>query len=124
ELPGFKYRKDYLIKELRNMALNPAGFDVDTIVAKTNGKSYEDLKAIIRAAMTRAWALGLPLTQKLIEDSIDTEINKIIMHDRKELPEHELRILASHFAGKALATILLNTHAKLDKVTIKAVMTE
>jgi len=124
EYPGFKYRKQYLMKELDNMALNPMSFDIDTIIAKTDGRSYEELKAIIRTAMTRAWAQGIPLTQHLIEQSINTEINKIIMHDRKELPEHETRILASHFAGKALAMQLLDTHAKLDTVTIKAVMTE
>src|SRR5205085_321165 len=124
EYPGFKYRKQFLMKELESMALNPHSFDIDTIVAKTDGKSYEDLKAIVRTAMTRAWAQGIPLTQQLIEESINTEINKIIMHDRKDLPESERRILATHFAGKALAMSLLDTHAKLDTVTIKAVMTE
>jgi ATP-dependent Zn protease len=51
-------------------------------------------------------------------------MHKIIMIDRKELPDHETRILASHFAGKALAMNLLDTHATLDKVTTKAVMVE
>ncbi len=124
EYPGFKYRKQFITKELNSMALNPQNFDVNTIVAKTDGKSYEELKAILRKAMTRAWARGEPLTQRLIEESINTEINKIIMHDRKELPENELHILASHFAGKSLVMMLLDTHAKLDTVTTKAVMTE
>ncbi len=124
EYPGFEYRKRYLIKELSSMALNPHSFDIDSIVARTDGKSYEDLKAIIRTAMTRAWTTGKPLSQQFMEEAIDTEIYKIIMHDRKSLPENETRILAAHFAGKALAMSLLNTHEKLDKVTIKAVMTE
>src|SRR5581483_8245095 len=124
EYPSFKYRKQYLIKEINAMALNPHSFDIDSIVARTNGKSYEELKAILRRAMTNAWTLNIPLTQGLIEESIDTELYKIIMHDRKELPENDTNILASHFAGKALAMTLLNTHEKLDKVTTKAVMTE
>lgn len=124
EYPGFKYRKQFITKELNSMALNPQNFDINTIVAKTDGKSYEDLKAILRSAMTHAWARGESLTQRLIEESINTEINKIIMHDRKELPENELHILASHFAGKSLAMTLLDTNEKLDTVTTKAVMTE
>jgi cell division protease FtsH len=124
EYPGFKYRKQYFIKELTNMALDIRNFDIDALVAKTDSKSYEDIQAIIRSAMTRSWALRVPLTQQMLEDSISREMHKIIMIDRKELPEHETRILASHFAGKALAMTLLDTHATLDKVTTKAVMVE
>lgn len=124
EYPGFKYRKEYFSKELTNMALDIRNFDIDALVAKTDSKSYEDIQAIIRSAMTRSWALRVPLTQQMLEDSISREMHKIIMIDRKELPDHETRILASHFAGKALAMNLLDTHATLDKVTTKAVMVE
>jgi len=124
EYPTFKYRKLFLMKELAKMALDYRNFDIESLGAKTDQKSYEDLQAIIRAAMMHAWSKGVPLTQELLEASINKEIKKIIMIDRKELPEEEQRILATHFAGKALAMLLLNTHAKLDMVTTKAIMTE
>jgi len=124
EYPSFKYRKQHIVKELRSMALDPSHFDIDTLVAKTDKKSYEDLLAIIRTATTRAWSLGMPLTQSLLEESIDRELNKIIMMDRKELSANEKQILAVHFAGKGLAMMLLDTYAQLDKVTTKARMTE
>ncbi len=67
---------------------------------------------------------GASLTQELLEYSIDTEIHRIIPFNQKDLPENELRIIAAHFAGRALATMLLETHEQLDKVTIHAHMTD
>lgn len=124
EYPSFKYRKKYLTQELNNMALDLSTFDLDSLAFKTEGKSFEDLRALIRTAMVRAWMRGYPLSQALLEESLDTEIRHIIMTDRKDLPENEKRVLAAYFAGQALAFTLLDTNAKLDKVTIKAVMTD
>jgi SpoVK/Ycf46/Vps4 family AAA+-type ATPase len=124
EYPAKKYRIEYITKILSSMALDVRQFDIERLAAKTDQKSFEDLGAIIRTAMTRAWLYGQPLTQQLLEESIDTEIHHIIMTDRKDLPEHENRILASHFAGRALATLYLPMNAKLDKVTIHAHMTD
>src|SRR6266436_4940683 len=98
--------------------------NIEKIANRTNQRSLEDLKAIIRNAMTRAWFNGESLTQELLEHSIDTEIHHIIPFNRKDLPENELRIIATHFAGRALATSLLETHDRLDKVTIHARMTD
>ena len=124
EYPGKKYRVEYIVKTLSSMALDVKQFDIERLAEKTDQKSFEDLSAIIRTAMTRAWLYGQSLTQQLLEESIDTEIHHIIMTDRKELPENENRILASHFAGRALATLFLPLNLKLDKVTIHAHMTD
>jgi len=124
EYPARRYRIQYIIRELTNMALNIKEFDPEVIADKTNGKSFEDLKAIIRNAMTRSWMNGTSLTQQLLEESIDTEIHHIITFNRKDLPENELRIVAAHFAGRALAAMNLETHEQLDKVTIHARMTD
>jgi len=124
EYPAKKYRTECITRELTNMALDIEQFDIERLAEKTDQKSIEDLRAIIRAAMTRAWMHSQQLTQQLLEESIDTEIHHIIMTDRKELPEHENRILASHFAGRALATLYLSMNIKLDKVTIHARMTD
>lgn len=122
EYPAFAYRKEFIIKELLSMALDITQFDVDTIVQKTDGKSFEELKAMLRSALIHSWMHGIPMNQTLLEESIDTELNKIIMVDRKNLSSQEKYVLASHFAGRALAMMLLDTQAKLDKVTIKAIM--
>lgn len=122
EYPSFAYRKEFITRELLNMALTITEFDVDTLVQKTDGKSFEELRAIIRGALIRSWMHGNQMNQALLEECIDTELHKIIMIDRKELSSAEKYVLAAHFAGRALAMTLLDTQAKLDKVTIKAIM--
>ncbi len=124
EYPAKKYRIECITRELTNMALDIQQFDIERLAEKTDQKSIEDLRAIIRSAMTRAWMYSQQLTQQLLEESIDTEIHHIIMNDRKDLPEAEMRILASHFAGRAFVTLSLPMNAKLDKVTIHARMTD
>jgi ATP-dependent Zn protease len=122
DYPSRKYRVKFLIRELVNMALNVKEFDIETLADKTNDKTFEDLKRVIRNAMTRSWMHGSSLTQELLEESIDTEINNLIMFNRKDLPENEVRIVATHFAGMALAAMHLATHELLDKVTTYAYM--
>jgi cell division protease FtsH len=124
EYPARKYRTEFIKRELSAMAVDLSQFDIENLADRTNQKSFEDLKAIIRNAMTRAWFNGESLTQELLEYSIDTEIHRIIPFNQKDLPENELRIIATHFAGRALATTLLETHEQLDKVTIHAHMTD
>ncbi len=124
EYPARKYRVEFIKRELANMALNINDFDAESLADKTNNKTFEDLKAVIRNAMTRSWMNGVSLTQELLEDSIDTEIRHIITTERKELPEQEKRLIAVHFAGRALAAMNLETHEQFDKVTIFARMTE
>jgi cell division protease FtsH len=124
EYPPRKYLKQFILRELRNMAVDVTQFDLDALADKTNGKSFEDLKAVIRNAMTRSWMNGTSLTQQLLEESIYTELNHIIPFERKELPEHEKKIVATHFAGIALAAMHLDAHQQLDKVTIHARMTD
>jgi len=120
EYPARKYRIEFIIKELTNMALDIRQFNPEILADKTNDVSFEALKSVIRNAMTRAWLYKKPLTQELLEESIDTEIHNIMPFDRKDLPDKESRIVATHFAGRALASIFLESHEQLDKVTIHA----
>jgi len=124
DYPSRTYRSKFLIRELTNMALNVKEFDIETLTNKTNNKTFEDLKRVIRNAMTRSWMHGTSLTQELLEESIDTELHNIIMFDRKDLPENEKRIVATHFAGIALAAMHLETYTQLDKVTTHAYMAD
>jgi cell division protease FtsH len=124
EYPSRKYRVEFIRRELAAMAVDLTQFNIESLANRTNQRSFEDLKAIIRSAMTRAWFKGESLTQELLEYSIDTEIHHILPFNHKDLPESELRVIATHFAGRALATTLLETHEKLDKVTIHAHMTD
>ena len=120
EYPARKYRIEFIIRELTNMALDIRQFNPEILADKTNDVSFEALKSVIRNAMTRTWLYKKTLTQELLEESIDTEIHNIMTFDRKDLPEKENRIIATHFAGRAIASMFLETHEQLDKVTIHA----
>ena len=124
DYPSRNYRMKFIMRELTNMALNVKSFDIETLADKTNDKTFEDLKRVIRNAMTRSWMRGVSLTQELLEESIDTELHNLILFNRKELPESERRIVATHFAGIALAAMHLETHTRLDKVTTYAYMAD
>jgi AAA+ superfamily predicted ATPase len=124
EYPSRKYRTQFILRELSNMALNLKEFNIDVLVDKTDGKSFEDLKRVVRNAMTRSWMYGISLTQELLEESIDTELRGIMKHNRKELSVEELRIIATHFAGMGIAGLTLQTHQKLDEITIYPRMME
>lgn len=120
EYPSRKYRIEFIIRELTGMAVDIRQFNPEILADKTNDVSFEALKSVIRNAMTRAWLYKKSLTQELLEESIDTEIHNIMPFDRKNLPEKESRIVATHFAGRALASMFLEMHEQLDKVTIHA----
>jgi len=122
DYPARQYRVNFLKRELQNMALNVRNFDIEALADKTNNRTFEDLKRVIRNAMTRSWMSGITLTQELLEQSIDSELNNIIMFNRKDLPDNELRIVATHFAGRALVAMHLETHEQLDKITTYAYM--
>ncbi|HSC24867.1 MAG TPA: AAA family ATPase [Candidatus Babeliales bacterium] len=124
DYPSREYRIQYITRELTNMALDITQFDIEALADKTNNKTFEALKAVINNAMTRSWLNRTSLTQTLLENSIDTEIHNIITSDGKTLPENETRLLAIHFAGRALAMTLLKSHVQLDKVTIYAHKTD
>lgn len=122
--PSKKYRKELIVKELTNMAVNLQEFDTELLANKTKGKTFEDLKRVIRTAMTRSWMLGISLSQELLEECIDTELHGIIKHSTEQLPEKELRVIATHFAGRGLVASYLETHDQLDKITIYPYMTK
>jgi ATP-dependent Zn protease len=124
EYPSKKYRMQYIERELLNMALDVRQFDIEALADKTNNRSFEDLHRVVSHAMKCARLHGKALTQELFEEAILTELHHIIISNRKDLPEDELRIVATHFAGKALAALYLPTHEQLDKVTIYARMTD
>ena len=123
EYPAYESRKAFLIREFKRMALDIKLFDINGLASKTNNKSFEDLSSIIKTGMIRALTRNVSLSQEIIEECLDSEIRNIIMANRKKLPKSELDILASHFAGQALAYQLLDTNELLDKIILKAIMT-
>ncbi len=123
EYPSAKYRREYIVTELSKMAMDPSQFDIESLVQKTAGQSFEGLRALIKGTTIVSWIRKTTFDQALLEEMIDIELRHVIMVDRKELPESEKELIATYMAAKALAQLFLSTGAeRLDKVTMKAVM--
>jgi cell division protease FtsH len=122
EYPSAEYRRKFIIKQLQSMGLDPRYFDIEALTYKTEGQHFEAIKAFIKGASVKAWMYGKVIDQDLLDESFDTEIRHILAVERKTLSDTEREILATYFAGKALAHALLDTRGQLDRVTIRPIM--
>ena len=124
EYPSSKERKEYLIKKFAHEGIDPeyAGIDIDQLVIETEQCTYEKLAGIISALKIHVNIKGGVISQELLEQVIDNEIRHIVPYDNQEVPEAELRFMASHWAGGILAADLLGYHKKIAKVTINKVV--
>lgn len=122
EYPSAEYRKKFIIRQLQSMGLDPRYFDIEALTYKTEGCQFEQIKAFIKSASVKAWMYGKVIDQNFLDESFDTEIRHILPVERKALSDTEREILATYFAGKALAHALLDTRGELDRVTIRPIM--
>ena len=122
EYPGVAHRKLYFERRLSKLAIDPIKFDLDKLALETEGCSYEALEMLLISALQVAKVRGAVLSQALLEQSLDRTIRNIMPLDGKDLPESERRIIAAQQAGLAFAHILLDSSAKVAKVTTCPVM--
>ncbi|HXW86199.1 MAG TPA: AAA family ATPase, partial [Candidatus Bathyarchaeia archaeon] len=118
EYPNYKYRKEYLVHKMNGLAFDPNFFDLERLVQKTEGRSFEELSAVIASSIIRSWVKNEPLSQPIIEETIDAELRRIITAERKNLSQKDIATLSAHFAGHALVAHLLPSDGQLDEVTI------
>lgn len=124
EYPTFDARKKFLHKELSSYGLDIKQFNIDGIAQETNNHTIEDLRALIKRAIITSWIKKEQLNQTIIDYGLNKEIHHIMLEDQRNMPEHELKMLATYFAGRAFAHNLFDTQEELAKVTIKPVMTK
>jgi len=124
EYPNYEDRLTFIKNRLAELAFNVNDLDVAKLAQYTENKSYEALNMLIKNAIIKARLRGVLLNQEILDESLDEDIYHIIPNYTKQIPQHELDILAAHFAGQALAMHLMDNSVQLAKVTIKQVMTE
>jgi ATP-dependent Zn protease len=122
EYPDLTSRKTYITMQLKKLSLDLALFDIEKIARETEGYSYATLKTLTDNAVLKARVAGQSVTQQHLQAALDEEVRHMLP-TTKDIPDHEKQIIATHFAGHALALNLLDTHTKLAKVTINPVMT-
>lgn len=124
EYPNYEDRLAFLKTKLAELTLHADEFDVAKLAKYTENKSYEALSMLVKNSIIKARLRNVVLNQEILNESLDEDIYHIIPNYTKQIPQHELDILAAHFAGQALALHLMDSSVQLAKVTIKQVMTE
>lgn len=120
DYPSFESRYELLVRVLGDR-INPDLFDLKKIARQTDECTMEDLRTIVNIALFRTRITGKPLTQKDLEDALNSEVRRIAIKQELDLPESEQFILAAHMAGHAVARMLLPTEKVFSTVTIKPV---
>lgn len=123
QYPSFKHRKEHLNNKIGVLA-NLDDFDIDKLARETEGKSFEDLNSMVRAAFLKGIIKGEMLKQATLEACLDEEILHIIPYDANPPSTSEKELVATHQAGQALSVLLLNGKDRLAKVTIKPYLTQ
>ena len=118
DYPTFKDRLEFLMRTLTDR-INPDLFDLEKLARQTGGCTVEDLRSIINTALFKTRVSAQPLTQKDLENALNSEVRKIVLHQELDLSTEEQRILAIHMAGHAVAHMHLPTKKLLSTITIK-----
>ncbi|MGB8366980.1 MAG: AAA family ATPase, partial [Candidatus Babeliales bacterium] len=124
EYPSFKERKEFIERQLNKLALNLESFDIDKLSQETEGVPYEGIKLLINQSILKARINKEMLTQQYLEETLDETIRNVLKDSFKDISLHEKELLSIHFAGHALALMLLDMPTKLASVTIRPVMTK
>lgn len=121
--PTLEDRELFIDKELRERCINRSKFNLSSTAQETEDCTYTQLRTIINRALNTAHTNHETL--KLVH--IEQSINEVIHSIRTQEPMQnsaEKHVLAAHYAGKALAHLLLAPQTKLLKATILPVDTK
>lgn len=123
DAPTAQERKAYLTKELTKRSVLLNHLDLDRLTLLTEQCSYDVLSTVIKNAFALAHNQKETLTQAHMEASIDTTVHGIMAHNQILTPENA-DVLSTHYAGKALAHMVLKPKETLIKATILPVSTK
>lgn len=120
DYPTFKYRKEFIERELIKTACDPDQFDIEKLARDTAGCSFEKIKHFIKRTFLKAKLYNETVSQETLERSIDENIRGISANE-VILDAEQKELIATHLAGHTVASILLDPHQKVSKVTLRDV---
>lgn len=120
--PTAEEKKSFITRKLESFAIDSKNFDIDLIVRETGEDTvFAALDDIINTALLDAKRHGVPLTQTMLEKALDEDIHHIVSANKCNFTDEEKTLICAHYAGHALAMILLDGTHKLSKVTINPI---
>ncbi len=117
EKPTLEDRELFIDKELHERCIKRSQFNTASIAQETEGCTYTQLRSLINRALNTAHTNREVVKPVHIEQSINELIHRIRTQEQIQNVT-EKHILAAHYAGKALAHLLLAPQTKLLKATI------
>ncbi len=123
DYPEYKYRKQFITKELEKRAITISQDFIDRIAQETDGCncSYNNLRRIITEAINISVREHRLVTEDDFEKALDIEIRKIHFGSRNKTSDEEKQIIAAYQAGKTLMRHLLSSNREIVKITIEDV---
>ncbi len=114
--PTYKDRVDFFTKACEDRSMDPQRFDLVKLAQETEGVSFGTLLSVAKRAFLLAKMGNVGITQQHFERALDTEVKNIVFTSQ-ELPMSKQEIIATHCAGKALVSVILQPTKRLCKVT-------
>lgn len=121
DYPDLQARTDYIEKILNPIVTNIQEFNIQKLAIETEGCTFEAIKSFIRKAFQCAKIAGYRLTQKNLEDALNSEIRQILPAS-KTINHSELEMTAASIAAQAISSIMLQSDQELLCATINPVM--
>lgn len=116
--PAYIDRVQFVHAILMTEGQNPETLDIYRLAERTEGFSFEDIKYCISAAILRASVENIALSTELIMEVMNEILFGVYPEYPIELHPETRKVIAAHYAGKALVATLMKSHEELDTVTI------
>lgn len=118
ELPTVLERKNFLVEKLNPLLPDLSVLDLEKLAQETEGRTYQELEAMVNTAFQNAKEMAQPVTQDHLEEALDEEIRNIMIRKEMNISSKEQQLIAAHLTGHALAAELLQPRRKLSCVTM------
>jgi cell division protease FtsH len=118
KLPDFVQRKNMLVQLAKKNRLRSEKVDFETLSALTEGASFSMISEMFKRAEFLAKHRAQPIAYTHFYQALNEVVRKIDMN--MTLGDAQKKVIAAHQSGKTLAHLLLETHKKVESVTLYA----
>lgn len=120
--PTYDERLEFLVKKLNKNGIMLTMDMIKQLAQETDNRPYDDLEAIMNSALQLAFCEHRPVEQQDFQNALDQNVHHIANNCQALiLTEQEIKIVAAHQAGQALATHLIQPTERISMVTTEPI---
>jgi ATP-dependent Zn protease len=120
--PTYDERLEFLVKKLNKNGIMLPMDMIKQIAQETDNRPYDDLEAIMNSALQLAFCEHRPVDQQDFQNALDQNVHHIANNCQALiLTEQEIKIIAAHQAGHALATHLIQPTERISMITTEPI---